>query len=103
MRFVVFAMFAAACTNSSTGITQADITCDSSLTYANFGESFISEYCGSCHAGKQSPNLSTQAGVQANSSRIIDEAVYSSNMPEDGSLTTEQRTMLGQWLECGAP
>ncbi len=94
----------AGCTStSSTGITSSDITCDSSLTYANFGESFISTNCLSCHATKANPKLSTQALVQSNINRILQQAVYTNAMPEDADLATADRTKLGQWLQCGAP
>ena len=33
----------------------------------------------------------------------IEEAVYHSAMPEDGSMTNAERIQLGQWLSCGAP
>ncbi|MFT3697306.1 MAG: hypothetical protein QM831_29455 [Kofleriaceae bacterium] len=102
MRSVVLLLLITACSNS-TGITEADISCDSTLTYDNFGESFVSEYCSSCHAGKQRPDLSSQSGIQANVDDILNEAVYTSDMPDGGSLTNEQRITLGQWLECGAP
>jgi uncharacterized membrane protein len=88
---------------SSTGITQAEITCDTSLTYANFGQAFMQTNCGDCHSGKHSPNLSTQSGVKSSSSKILDAAVYSTSMPQGTDLTNEERTMLGQWLSCGAP
>jgi len=96
-------LFVLGCGAQSTGITEADLTCDSSLTYANFGEAFISTNCGSCHAGKQNPNLSTQAAVKSNSNDILQEAVYTTAMPDGADLSNEERTMLGQWLTCGAP
>jgi uncharacterized membrane protein len=100
-------LFVVACTTGcgaqSTGITESDLTCDTSLTYANFGQAFIETNCGSCHAGKESPNLSTQAAVKSNSARILDEAVYTTAMPQDADLANDERMLLGQWLTCGAP
>lgn len=91
--------------SSSTGISESDIACPtgSTLTYASFGQALIKTNCLSCHDGRQNPSLATQAAVKANAQKIIDEAVFSSNMPEGGSLSHDQRVQLGQWLRCGAP
>lgn len=98
------AVATAACSSStSTGITSSDITCDSTLTYASFGESFISTNCLSCHATKENPRLSTQTQVQSNINKILDQAVYTNAMPEDADIAMTDRTKLGQWLACGAP
>ena len=106
MRSLLFIIVVAAgaCTSArSTGITEASLTCDSTLTYASFGEAFISTNCGECHAGNESPNLSTQAAVKANSARILQEAVYTTAMPQNADISNDERTLLGQWLTCGAP
>jgi len=103
MRILVLGILISACTSSSTGITASEITCDTTLTYANFGQAFLESNCLDCHAGKESPNLSAQAAVQTNANRIISEAVYSTAMPEDKDLANDERILLGQWLQCGAP
>jgi uncharacterized membrane protein len=106
IRAVLFAALMIACTSeSSTGITAADLSCpsDSTLTYETFGAAFLSENCLSCHASQQTPTLTTQAAVQTNKARIISVAVTSSAMPKGGSLSTEERELLGEWLTCGAP
>lgn len=95
-----------ACTNQaaeSTGIQAVSCAEDSDLTWDNFGETFMSENCLSCHDGKESPNLSTQARVQANASQILQKAVYTTAMPQDDDLDLEVRKLLGEWLACGAP
>jgi uncharacterized membrane protein len=101
MRILLFCALMA-CT-TSTGITESEISCDTSLTYANFGEAFFQTNCLDCHDGKQSPNLATQAAIQARSSDILDEAVYTSAMPDGRSISNDERILLGQWLSCGAP
>lgn len=104
VKTTLFCLFLCACTSAeSTGLTSENVTCDSSLTYANFGENFISTNCLSCHASKERPTLSTQAQVQAASSEILQEAVYTTAMPEDSDLALADRKLLGQWLKCGAP
>jgi hypothetical protein len=88
-----------------TSIPASEVVCptDSTLTYENFGSAFLRTNCLSCHTSREKPALTSLALVQANSAKIISAAVTSSNMPQDSSLTTAQRTQLGQWLACGAP
>ena len=96
----------AACTTAQpTGITSSSLSCptDSSLTYESFGQAFFEANCLSCHASKERPTLSTQADVQANAARILDQAVYTTAMPQDADLATSERQLLGEWLACGAP
>lgn len=82
------------CTNAaSTGITADNLSCptDSTRTYASFGSDLISTHCLSCHASKEHPSLATQAQVRASSAQILQEAVYTTAMPQDGDLTIEDR------------
>jgi uncharacterized membrane protein len=97
--------FLVACTSSgqSTGIDSVSCPTDSTLTYANFGSTFIDSNCLECHAGKERPNLSTQAAIQSHKNSILQEAVYTDAMPQDNTMTTAERQMLGEWLACGAP
>ncbi len=94
----------AGCTDD-TSIPASEVVCptDSTLTYENFGAAFLQTNCLSCHTSREKPALTSQTLVQTNSAKIIAEAVTSSAMPDGGSLTTAQRTQLGQWLACGAP
>lgn len=78
------------------------------LTYANFGESFVSGYCLRCHSGRESPDLSSAGAVRAHASEIDMAAASGPNatnttMPEGGGPTVEERAKLGEWLACGAP
>jgi hypothetical protein len=106
IRTVLLVVFITACaTNPSSGITSSDVTCppDSTLTYENFGSGFLADNCLSCHTVQQRPTLTTQAAVQANTTAIINAAVTSTKMPNNGSMAIEERQMLGEWLACGAP
>ncbi len=81
---------------------------NSTLTYANFGEAFFADNCLSCHTSRQRPTLTTQAAIQANIDYIDRLAAAGPNsvnttMPQQGSVSVEQRTLLGEWLACGAP
>jgi len=80
----------------------------STLTYANFGQTFIATNCLGCHDGTTSPRLSTQSAVEANASAIDRQAAAGPNavntlMPRDHDVSTTERTRLGEWLACGAP
>lgn len=100
---LVLATLAACTTAESTGIATVSCPTDSTLTYANFGASFMTTYCLSCHQTKENPKLGTQALIQSHASSILQEAVYTTAMPEDADLTTAEREQLGEWLACGAP
>jgi uncharacterized membrane protein len=99
-------MMLGACSGSSgsaTGIENVTCPTGSTLTYENFGSSFVEDNCLSCHAGKESPSLTTQAQLKAHSADILDAAVYTDYMPEGNDMTLEERQALGEWLACGAP
>ena len=103
-KWIVLCLLATACTSaSSTGIAPATCPTGSALTYANFGSSFVSTNCLSCHASRENPRLATQAQIQSNKAAILQNAVYTDAMPQDADLTTAERQMLGEWLACGAP
>jgi hypothetical protein len=76
---------------------------DSTLTYVNFGEAFVADHCLSCHAANERPLLGSQEGVAAATAQIVRAAVTSTSMPEDESISIEERRMFGEWLACGAP
>jgi len=104
------AVFASACSSSSIGGEATGATCptDSTLTYDNFGKAFFESHCAQCHAGRESPTLSTVAAFRANKAAIDRVAASGPNatntaMPEEGSVSTEDRQKLGQWLACGSP
>jgi hypothetical protein len=103
-RRLLIAILLSACTTGaqSTGIENVTCPTDSTLTYANFGQALIASNCLSCHRSGR-PQLSTQAGIQANTGGIIELTVYTDAMPKSGDLTTAQRMQLGEWLACGAP
>jgi hypothetical protein len=101
------AMLAAACTDEGkpTGIEPLECPPEgTTLTYANFGEPLISSNCTArgCH-DRRVPVLTTQDGVQAAADDILDAAVYTDAMPRTGTMTIDDRRLLGEWLVCGAP
>jgi uncharacterized membrane protein len=103
-RLLTLCLTLSACSSpESTGIATVSCPADSTLTYENFGSPLLTDNCLSCHAARQSPVLGTQAQVQANASRILQAAVYTTVMPDGGSMATAERALLGEWLACGAP
>ena len=83
----------------------------STLTYQNFGRSFFTRYCDSCHGtgGRTQPSLSSLATIRANSTAIDEQSAAGADavntaMPESDPRPTEaERRQLGEWLACGAP
>ena len=105
MKKLTLLMFMAvtACTTAqSTGISAVSCPPDSTYTYQTFGQAFMQDNCLSCHS-KDRPLLTTQAQIQANANRILDNAVYTDAMPQNGNMAIEDRQALGEWLACGAP
>lgn len=80
----------------------------SALTYDTFGQDFIATNCLACHSGQEQPTLTSQAAIQQNAD-LIDRMAASGPsatntlMPENASVSTEERKKLGEWLACGAP
>jgi mono/diheme cytochrome c family protein len=94
--------------NSAALSSGSECPTGSTLTYANFGQAFMSAHCTSCHSGRTSPDLSTQAAIQASRAAIDAAAASGPNgtatrMPQGASIATSERVKLGEWLACGAP
>jgi len=102
LKVVLLASLAACTSANSTGISPVSCPSDSTLTYASFGESFVSSNCLSCH-DRQAPTLTTHAAIQANTDAILNEAVYTDAMPQNASMDISERELLGEWIACGAP
>jgi uncharacterized membrane protein len=100
---LLFLALTACTTAQSTGISAVSCAPDNTLTYASYGQAFIQDNCLSCHKSKERPYLNTQAQVQANASKILQQAVYTTAMPEDADMAIADRETLDQWLACGAP
>ncbi|HEY4239100.1 MAG TPA: hypothetical protein VGM88_04765 [Kofleriaceae bacterium] len=103
MKYLLYLALAGCTSAASTGIATVSCPTDSTLTYTNFGEAFVSDNCLSCHASRENPRLGTQAEIQSNSSRILEAAVYTDAMPQNTSMDVSERELLGEWLACGAP
>lgn len=108
----------AACAESTVegGPTRSTCPPDSTLTYENFAQPFMDDYCTRCHssmrtgeARKCAPldhDCDTEAGIFAIAAHIDEVAAAGPNsvntaMPPSGPLPTEEeRRQLGEWLAC---
>lgn len=88
-----------------TGITADNLTCPPGATdtYANFGQAFVQTNCLLCHETNEQPHLATQADVKTHMAAVLQQSVFTTAMPQDATLTVEERRRFGEWLECGAP
>ncbi len=100
----------AACGSGLGDPTGSTCPTDSTLTYANFGQSFMQSHCLSCHSasGPQSPKFDTVEQVRAKSGDIDRAAAagpkaVNTYMPDGSSVDEADRRKLGEWLACGAP
>ena len=85
------------------------------LTYENFGESFLAKYCLSCHhsglakadrlGAPTDVNLDSYQDISTHRKDIIKTATKKSNarMPPSRHVPTYEKELLAEWLNCGAP
>lgn len=104
------------------GGSASGATCptDSSLTYANFAQSFMTQYCTDCHAtglrgsarqgAPSDHNFDTLDAIRGTETEHIDATAASgpahtnTQMPPADYMrqpTLEERRQLGEWLACG--
>jgi len=88
--------------------------CETSfLSYSNFGEPFMLNWCRGCHSSdvpmgmrQKAPlavNFDTIEQVRTRSARIAARAAsVTATMPPSGGPTLEERELLAEWLACGA-
>lgn len=113
----------AACGDDDEGGPPTGTTCESgsTLTYESFGETFMLDYCVSCHDSAKTGALRQDApkgvdfdtieGVRKHLKAIDAYAAAgpkgtNDEMPppeEDEQPTLSERQQLGEWISCGAP
>lgn len=97
-----------------TTLTERPCPDGSYLTWENFGEPFLLDWCTGCHASgltaerrAMAPvevNLDELDSVRANMDRIWHRAAdQNATMPPAGGPGEAERELLGEWLACGAP
>jgi uncharacterized membrane protein len=96
------------------GTSDPSYQCQTSdLTYATFGDAFVTNWCRGCHSVDLAPgmrqrapvdmNFDTLADVHAWSHDILVSAGLTTSMPPAGGPSDAERQMLVAWLDCGAP
>jgi uncharacterized membrane protein len=94
----------------------SDGCADTTLTYANFGKSFVSSYCASCHAATVTGTarlgapvddvFDTRAQIVAKAAELKEQVVVMKTMPFGNGTpkpSDVDRVKFGQWLACGTP
>lgn len=76
---------------------------NSQTSLRNDIEPIIDETCAvpDCHGGSESPNLTSLSDIRSNAVAIKRET-QNGNMPEEGSLTAEQKALIACWVDEGA-
>ncbi|TPV97113.1 MAG: hypothetical protein B7733_01210 [Myxococcales bacterium FL481] len=88
----------------------ADVT----LTWENFGDGYVRDWCRGCHSmylegaarygAPPGVDFNTHEGVQERLERVIARATGDQpTMPPAGGPTADERELLLQWLDAGAP
>jgi uncharacterized membrane protein len=101
------------------GPTGSTCPSDNSLTYETFAQGFVEDYCLRCHSSERTGadrndapedvNLDTLAGIRVHLDHIDEHAAAGplatneAMPPGNPRPTLAERTMLGQWIACGAP
>lgn len=107
----VFAFAAGAAGAAACG-DDVDRSCASSdLTYETFGAAFVTSWCRGCHSRDQmmrqgapeGVDLDTRADVERLAGAIRALAGTGRAMPPAGGPSAEERALLVDWLDCGAP
>ena len=89
----------------------ASLSCEEApvVTYANFGQGFITHYCQGCHASSapdryeapETVTFDTVEEIWAWKERILARAASEpATMPPAGGTSAEDRQKLRWWLEC---
>ena len=100
----------AACAESPMEIDEMTCPPNTTLTYASFGQHFMSEHCNTCHSTSKagapgSYKFDSHADVQKHAKRIFIRAAGPNvTMPPGPDDPPEfERDQLAEWLACGAP
>jgi hypothetical protein len=114
MRSLLLSFVLVACGNDTA--MEPDPVCETSiLTYRNFGEPFLLDWCRGCHSSGIPEDMRQGAPLAANfddiatvrdlapaiSVRVMSTAA--GKMPPADGPSSEERALLAEWLACGAP
>ncbi len=111
---VAIIMLVAAC-GSDTETPQPPSECETSiLTYENFGEPFMLDWCRGCHAEGVPADMRQDAPLALNFDDLgtirdvapmisLNATGTTPTMPPAAGPSPEERLLLAEWLACGAP
>ncbi len=111
---VLVAMLSACGTDYAPPSTLPDDTCETSiLTYENFGEAFMLDWCRGCHSAAIPEGMRQDAPIEFNFedvdvirelAPVITEKATGEMpvMPPAAGPSDEERALLAEWLACGA-
>ncbi len=104
---IVLLLVLAACGNDVDSMCQTSM-----LTYQNFGEPFMESWCNGCHSSALPPgmrqlapsdvNFDTLPEIRAQWLAIVQTTTDLQTMPPEGGPSQDERTMLADWMRCGA-
>ena len=108
------AMILAACGSDSDG--DGTLLCDegSELTYENFADAFMRDWCTGCHSSDLEAGARANAPANVNLDTREDVLVWlervqvratgdNPTMPPTAGPSVEETALLEEWLSCGAP
>jgi uncharacterized membrane protein len=83
------------------------------LDYDNFGAPFVTNWCRGCHSSAVPDGMRQKAPMDVNFDDEVDvrtwapriaarAATYTPTMPPAGGPSEEERTLLAEWITCGA-
>ena len=79
------------------------------VTWENFGAGFTTEHCRACHGAAAADRhgapasavFDTEADVLAHADAVWERVVVRGDMPPQGGVTEDERTLVEYWLGCG--
>lgn len=92
------------------GSAETDTACEV-RGWADFGDTFLRDWCRSCHSA-DSPNrygapegmdFDTLEDVHTWEGPIRSSVIEDESMPLGGGISDAERAEFGAWLDCGAP
>ncbi len=83
------------------------------LTYQNFGAPFLANWCRGCHSSGLPSDMRQDAPVEANFDTLVEVHAWGdgivsragadpATMPPAGGPSDDERTLLVEWMGCGA-
>ena len=105
MMWILFALFGCE-TEAVYSVMDTAVDCDT-ISYANVGEPFMTQYCIGCHGMVSSNRQGAPTDVTLDTMDnilthldTIQEEILLETMPPSGGITQESIDLVVQWLDC---